>query len=233
MRSQHLLDPFAWRLMRCLISLATLGVAGGAAPEAAAVPVVYTAGGQLSASAAGGDTIQINFSTVRLVLAADTADTPVAMSTGGNSVEARYRPSSGSLIFSNRPGGAPDLTIPYLPDLVTVNELAPSTTPDTFELDKGSTDAVPRTSKFFVGGFRVSFLDASFFPGSDPGPLPTFDVTGGAVVFGFFYDQDHFALYTLSTPFVTVDVVPEPGTALLVALGLAALTTARPRRTAA
>jgi hypothetical protein len=197
------------------------------AQPASAVPVLYTAGGTLSASAAGGDTIHLNFSTVRITLSADTSDAPTGTTSGANSLEARYRPSSGSLIFTNRPGGAPDLTISYAPDLITMNEFAPSAMADSFALDQGTTDGVPGTSQYYVGGLRVSFLDASFFPGMGPGPLPTFDVTGGTVVFGVFYDLDHVALYTLNNPFVSVDVVPEPGTALLMALGVVGLLAAR------
>ncbi len=208
----------AWRLAPAFVLAGAL-----LAAPAGAIPVVYTAGGNLSASAAGGDSIQLNFSTVQITLFADTDDAPTGTTSSLNSIEARYQPSSGTVTFTDRPGGAPDLTVPYVPNLITVNEFAPSASVDSFALDDGSTDAVPGTSRYFVGGFRVQFIDASFFPGTEAGPLPTFDVIGGVVVFGVFYDLDHVALYTLNDPYARVDVVPEPGTALLVALGVVGL----------
>jgi hypothetical protein len=217
----------AWRLAPAFVLAGAL-----LAAPAQAIPVVYTAGGTLSAAGGGGDPIGLNFSTVRIMLFADTGDAPTGTTGGPSSIEAHYQPTSGSLSFTNRPRGAPDLTVPYAPDLITVNEFAPSASPDTFAIDDGTTDGVPGSSQYYVGGLRVSFLDASFFPGMGAGALPTFDVTGGTVVFGVFYDLDHVALYTLNDPFVSVDVVPEPGTALLVALGLVGLLARRAASTA-
>jgi hypothetical protein len=206
---------------RWLVCLALFVIQSGVAGAARAVPVVYTAGGQLG-STFTGDVLQFNGATVRLTMTADTGDAPAGSASIAGGIEARYRPSSGLLEITGRPGGAPDLAIAYTPDLVTVNLFEPSAEPDRFEIDEGSTTAVPNASQFFVGGFRVSFIDASAFPGSDPGPLPGFDLTGGAVVFGLFYDLDRSALYPFEDAFVESDVVPEPASALLVAPGLAA-----------
>jgi hypothetical protein len=209
-----------------LLALGTL-----AAAPALAIPVVYTAGGTLGAQGGGTDPIQVAFSTVRITLVADTADTPTGTTSTATSIEARYAPASGTLAFTNRPGGAPDLTISYTPDLVTTNVFAPSSTPDAFAIDDGSTLNVPGSPEFFVAGFQVDFIVATFFPGTGPGSLPDFDVTGGVVVFAIFYDLGRSALYPLNNPFFSADAaVPEPGTALLLGVGVAGLLARAVRR---
>ena len=210
--------------VRLLLSLALLL----AAPPASAFPITYTAGGTLSGVGGGGDPINLGFSTVRITLYADTADLPTGVTSDATSIRARYKPSSGFLSFTNRLRGAADLTIPYTPDLITVNAFEGSGSPDTFELDQGTTTGVPGASLFYVGGFRLSFIDASFFPGSAAGPLPGFDVTGGTVIYGVFYDLDRSGLYEMSAPFLRK--APEPGSALLVAAGILALLARRSAR---
>jgi hypothetical protein len=217
-----LLHPVRRALGRGALPAAALAGALALALGAGAAPVTYTAGGQLGLVGAGGDPIGLNFSTVRLTLEADTGDAPTTTSSGSGFLEARYRPESGTLTFSNRPNNAPDISIPYAPDLITRNEFAPSSAFDSFAIDMGNTDDVPGTNSFFVGGFRLTFINSTFFPGTGAGPLPDFDITSGSVViFNVFYDQDHFGAYPLNAPFIESEVVPEPGSGLLVALGVA------------
>jgi hypothetical protein len=216
------------RPVRWLPCLALLAILSGVATGARAVPITYSAGGQIGTTSTG-DALQLDNASVRLTMLADTSDAPVSTAATADGIEAHYRPSSGLLEITNRPGGAPDLAIPYTPDLVTVNRFEPSALPDRFELDEGSTTALPGTSRFFLAGFRVSFLDAAFFPGTDAGALPHFDVTGGVVMFGVFYDLDRVALYDFSSGssssagFRVAGMVPEPSSALLLVLGLSGL----------
>ena len=228
MRAQA--PPIRTRSPAGLLALAgaSLAIVAAVARPAQAVQVVYTAGGVLGAGTAG-DAIRLNGSTVRITLFADTTDAPVSTSSAPGSTQARFHPSSGLLEFTNRPAGSPDLAIGYTPDLVTANEFAPSLAPDAFSIAPGSTQGVTGGT-FLVPGFGVAFLDGSFFPGIGAAALPLFtaaDLAPGVTLNGVFTDVPRASTYPLSGAFLSVAIVPEPATALLLALGLAALAARR------
>lgn len=104
--------------------------------------------------------------------------------------------------------------------LTTRNHLTSFGVVDTFKLNTGP--ATFEGVAIEIGGFQVNFHDQDFFVGDGVPPLPVFspadvDYVSRAQLY-LVVEQDFYWMTD-----VTVSVVPEPGAALGVVLGLSAL----------
>lgn len=196
-------------------------LSGTLAAPARALPVRYTFEGILHL-ASGSDIPSLDGAALRLVAVADSSDPPATFSAGSEVGAARYNPSSLTATFSGRPGGVPDETVAYSAQLRSINRTFGT---DSFGLDGASATLSPQM-EVQIQGFAVRFLDPFFFPGSsfDVPPLPIFDSSDVAdISAGVLQDAGGASRYTVQSPSATVEVIPEPGTAGLLALGLVAL----------
>jgi hypothetical protein len=208
------------------LALCALAATAPATPAAAA-PVAYTLRATLQLIV-GTDDFELAGATLVMVATADTDDLPTETVIDLAGVTARYAPNSVSAVFSNRPGGAPDAmtTFPGLP-LRASNTFASSSLSDVLGLEGGG--GTFEGTEVFFGGFTAFFLDQELFPGTGVPPLPLFapgDV--GQVLVGVFEKTDRFPAYRLTD--ATFTAVPEPGSAVGVALGLVGLGLAGRRR---
>jgi len=195
---------------------------GAVATPARALPVRYTFEGTLGLSS-GSDSLSLDGAAIRLVAMADTSDSPATTAMGSEHAIGFFNPSSLTATFSGRPNGLADETVAYAAQLRTDNSFVFS---DLFDLRGGVllTLSMPQL-QLQIPSFRV-FFDRTFFPGSDVAPLPVFgapDLLG--VSADALLDPSGGGLfrYVVQNPSARVEVIPEPGTAWLLALGLLAL----------
>ena len=205
------------------VALAALAALALSAP-AAATPVVYTMQGTLIPFFQ--DLLSLAGATLGVVAIADTDDTPQPTQSGTGFVSGRYTPTSLTATFSNRPGGAPDVLLNYGAQLGVFNLFPPQSLADGFSLD--SSVVLFEGDLMNMSSFTVFFRDQEFFPGSGVAPLPLLLSPGDIASVGtgpLSLVSGPVPLYTLAN--VTFTAVPEPGSALLLAAGVAALAARR------
>lgn len=211
---------------RWLAQLGWVVLVGAAlAAPAAAVPIVYTMEGTLAPI---GETDPLGLAGARLVLVAiaDTDDGPAFTSSSGGVATATYDPQGAlTATFSNRPGGAPDVVLAYTSMLQAANFFPPGTTRDRFGLFDAP--AIFEGNAVTMPAFSVFFPDQLYFPGTGTPPLPLFAPGDVATLAAGFLGSDQTAYLISNSSFTAV---PEPGTALSVALGLGLLAVVRRRR---
>jgi hypothetical protein len=191
------------------------------ATSAAAVPVTYTVQGTLD-QLWGADVLGIDGATLTLVVDFDTTTVPVTTYPPGDiAIHTSYE-----LVFSNRPGGAPDVTLSSSYDvwLYLGNSLPPNPNPDSVFFDIW-TDLELEGTPIFV--YSVEVLLADVFPGSGLPSLSTewgpSDVVEVDWFNGFIDDPSNFDFsYQVLGGTATAEV-PEPRAALLLGGAAAAL----------
>jgi hypothetical protein len=215
-----------WIASRLLAHLGWVILVGAAlAAPAAALPIVYTMEGTFVPV---GETDLLSLAGARLVVVAtaDTDDGPVFTSSGSGLATAVYEPVGVlTATFSNRPGGAPDVVLTYTSQFQAANRFPPGAAADAFFLFTGS--ATFEGNAVTMPAFTAFFSGPGFVPGTGTPPLPLFGPGDVATVAAGFLGSDQGA-YTLSDRSFTA--VPEPGTALCVALGVGLLAGLRRRR---
>ncbi|MEX2208899.1 MAG: PEP-CTERM sorting domain-containing protein [Myxococcota bacterium] len=209
--------------LRMLVSV--IAVLGALAAPAAATPIVYTIEGTFG-FIGEGDPLSLAGARLVMVAITDTDDGPIFTSSGSGIATATFDPRGAlTATFSNRPGSAPDVVLSYVSQVQALNRFPPGTTADGFMLFQAA--AIFEGNAVTMPAFSVFFLDQNFFPGTGTPSLPLFAPSDVAIVAGGFLGSAQGA-YTFSDR--SFSAVPEPGTALLVALGLGMLAVVRRRR---
>lgn len=213
----------ASRLRRPLRWLVLVGVV--LASPAAASPITYTMEGTFG-FVGTGDPLSLNGARLAIVAIADTGVGPVFTSSVSGLSSATYAPQFDvTATFSNRPGGAPDVVLAYASMLQSVNQFPPATVRDAFMFFDAP--ATFESNSVTMPAFSVFFFGQGYFPGSGTPPLPLFAPADVEIIAAGFLASSHGA-YILSNR--TFTAVPEPASALGVALGLGLLAVVRRRR---
>jgi hypothetical protein len=213
--------PIRTRRLQLLRAAPLLGLA--LATQAAALPVTYTVQGTL-AQEWGSDVLALDGATLTVVIDFDTTDVPDSTSVSATASTSFFYPVLYDLVFSNRPGGAPDVTVSGVSGsgLYIGNFHAPGPNQDNVFFDIW-TEIELEGTPLFVEAAEV-FLD-DVFAGSG---LPSLSTEWGPsdvveVDWWFVYDPINFDFsYELVDGTSTAEV-PEPRMALLLGAGAVAL----------
>jgi hypothetical protein len=205
-------------MAKCLVSaaavFAVVAMTGG---PAAATPVTYTF--QATLVAVAPDTLDLDGATLTAVADADTTDAPLVSNMYGDARDA-YFAAVRTLTFSDRPNGAPDVTVPWPTffglGIQDVDPGSPYTQNDQVLIGSGYVTIFG--TEVFVPSLYFDFGTKSYHPGDWPPHLPIVepsDIKALLADGGILTADHHTALYTF--------LLPEPGAGALLMMGFLGL----------
>lgn len=177
----------------------------------------------------GTDELGLDGSLMTFTVVYDTEAAPYLDGVNGTVAYAHYWPSSATVSFTNRAGGAPDLLFGFAgdePPLTTINDFSGSTDDhlwitSRFVTIDGTAVAIP---------FQHIYFSQDFFPGSASAPLPGFTAADVSLVQAGGLSTENGAVYSLSSLGVATKVVPVPAAVWLFGSALGAVAVVRRRR---